>query len=228
MKKVDSLLSVDVSSSIPNAQNYTSTTQQSVSAFEISNSVGIRPVDIEWKNVNFSVQLDDGKQKRILTNLSGRVRNGDCVAIMGPSGSGKTTLLNLLACRAALVNTGKTTLEGKITMNGEKMIKTEFNKIGAYVQQDDVLIETMTPRECLMFAARMIGQDHRTALINVENTIAKLKLKSCQDTYIGGHMLKGVSGGERKRVCLGFELIQNPSFLLLDEPTSGLDSHTAI
>ena len=57
--------------------------------------------------------------------------------------------------------------------------------------------------------------------------IEKLQLTSCKDTKIGGFTLKSISGGERKRTCIGYELITDPNLLLLDEPTSGLDSSTA-
>lgn len=55
-----------------------------------------------------------------------------------------------------------------------------------------------------------------------------LNVPRCQDTMIGGSFVRGVSGGERKRVCIGNEIIINPSLLFLDEPTSGLDSTTAL
>ena len=54
-----------------------------------------------------------------------------------------------------------------------------------------------------------------------------MRLNKCQDTYIGGPLLKGISGGERKRCSIGVELITNPALIFLDEPTTGLDSYTA-
>lgn len=58
--------------------------------------------------------------------------------------------------------------------------------------------------------------------------VDKLRLNSCRNTLLGGTLMKGVSGGEKKRTSIGYELIKNPSILMLDEPTSGLDSHTAL
>ena len=58
--------------------------------------------------------------------------------------------------------------------------------------------------------------------------IERLGLRACRDTYVGGKYIKGLSGGERKRTSIGYELITRPSLVLLDEPTSGLDSRTAL
>lgn len=109
------------------------------------------------------------------------------------------------------------------------IFKGDFGKIGAFVMQDDILIETMTPYESFCFAARL-----RTNL-NTEqiekkamDMIERLQLQACKDTYIGGYQMKSISGGERKRTCIGYELITDPNMLLLDEPTSGLDSSTAL
>jgi len=62
----------------------------------------------------------------------------------------------------------------------------------------------------------------------VDDTINRLGLQECQHTRIGGVLIKGISGGERKRTSIGYELITDPKLLLCDEPTSGLDSHTAL
>lgn len=88
----------------------------------------------------------------------------------------------------------------------------------------------MTPRECLTFAAKMSSGNITEYEVNeLVNTIIKnLRLKGCADTLIGGPMMKGISGGERKRTSIGYEMITKPSLLLLDEPTSGLDSHSAL
>jgi ABC-type multidrug transport system ATPase subunit len=146
---------------------------------------------------------------------------------MGPSGSGKTSLLNVLAGRQSLSRGSK--FDGTISVNGRRVDRTDFGKFGAFVQQDDVLIQTMTPRECFEFAIMMTSSLSRyEAQERVERMLDRLGIQSCSNTIIGGAMVKGVSGGERKRTSIGYELITNPSLLLLDEPTSGLDSHTAL
>jgi len=86
----------------------------------------------------------------------------------------------------------------------------------------------MKVRECLEFAARLKlpgSEDQKLARVNELITI--LKLKKCESTHIGGPLVKGVSGGERKRTSIGVELITDPSLIFLDEPTTGLDSFTA-
>jgi energy-coupling factor transporter ATP-binding protein EcfA2 len=86
----------------------------------------------------------------------------------------------------------------------------------------------MTVRECLEFAAKLkLPGTIEQKMMRVENIIEELRLTKCQNTKIGGPLVKGVSGGERKRTSIGVELITDPNLIFLDEPTTGLDSFTA-
>lgn len=120
-------------------------------------------------------------------------------------------------------------MTGEVRCNDRVLKANDFGKFGAFVQQDDVLLETFTPVEQFRFAARL-----RTSLSSsrieakVEDIIQRLSLDTCKDTWIGGVLTKGLSGGERKRTSIGYELITDPNLLLCDEPTSGLDSTTAL
>ncbi|GLI63140.1 hypothetical protein VaNZ11_006048 [Volvox africanus] len=164
------------------------------------------------------------KERQILFNVTGEVNPGEVLALMGPSGGGKTSLLTLLGGRSTA------RLEGSVTFNGAKMSKTLKRKLG-YVMQDDLLFAELTVYETLYFAALLRlprSWSRADKLARVDLVIAGLGLERCRDTIIGSHMMRGVSGGERKRVSIGHELLINPSMLLLDEPTSGLDSTTAL
>ncbi|KAG2425311.1 hypothetical protein HXX76_013891 [Chlamydomonas incerta] len=164
------------------------------------------------------------KEKQVLFNISGEVTPGEVLALMGPSGGGKTSLLTLLGGRSTA------RLGGSIAFNGAKMSKATKRKMG-YVSQDDLLYAELTVYETLYFAAllRLPRSWSRADKLNrVEMVVDGLGLERCRDTIIGSHMMRGVSGGERKRVSIGHELLINPSILLLDEPTSGLDSTTAL
>jgi len=97
-----------------------------------------------------------------------------------------------------------------------------------YVQQDDILFQTMTVKESLVFAAKLkLPGTPEEKEERVKQVLDDLRLTDCRDTHIGGPLVKGVSGGERKRTSIAVELVSNPSLLFLDEPTTGLDSFTA-
>lgn len=119
--------------------------------------------------------------------------------------------------------------EGTIKINGVDSTKVQgFSSFSAYVQQDDILYQSMTVRECLEFSAKLkLPGSMASKIARVDQIIKDLKLANCEHTFIGGPLLKGVSGGERKRTSIGVELITNPSLVFLDEPTTGLDSYTA-
>lgn len=150
------------------------------------------------------------------------------LAIMGPTGSGKTSLLNVLANRCTTVK--NSSLTGTLTANGTSYNTKAFARLSSYVMQDDAMFAALTVKETLMMAAhfqlpKTLSQQEKDEY--VASIIDSLGLNKCQDTIIGDHKTRGVSGGERKRCNIGVELIKNPSVLFLDEPTSGLDSFQA-
>lgn len=163
-------------------------------------------------------------EKNILHGVSGSIAPGEMLAMMGPSGSGKTTLINLLAGRI------QQNVSGSITYNDQPYSKALKRRIG-FVTQDDVLFPHLTVRETLTYTAllrlpRTLPKHQREQ--RAQEVIHELGLERCQDTIIGGSFVRGISGGERKRVCVGCEILIDPSLLFLDEPTSGLDSTTAL
>lgn len=166
------------------------------------------------------------KPTEIIKGTSGTVLPGTLLSIIGASGAGKTTLLNYLSGRDISTNLEKI---GDVFVNGvnKKEVKN-FSAFSAYVQQDDILFQTMTVRECLEFAAKLkLPGPIPAKIARVNALIKRLKLTKCQNTRIGGPLVKGVSGGERKRTSIGVELITDPNLIFLDEPTTGLDSWTA-
>lgn len=184
----------------------------------------INKIDIIWKELTCTLNLKTGPRE-ILKNVSGHVKHGEFLAIMGSSGAGKSTLLNILSNR--LVTTSKVSITGQILINSKPPSSNFYSENISYVTQEDNLIECMTVFECFMFTANL-KTNYPDKESRVLKLIEKLKLENCKNTYVGGPYLKGISGGEKKRTCIGIELITDPSVLFLDEPTSGLDSYTAL
>jgi len=168
------------------------------------------------------------QQKQILKNISEVVNSGQLLAIMGPSGSGKTTLLNLLAGR--LSASSNLVGSGRITVNGKRRDPGSFKKLSAYVMQDDHMFADLTVLEQISISAKLrlpnnISKEEKER--RIEAVISELGLSGVKNSFIGSETKRGVSGGERKRVSIGTELVTDPSLLFLDEPTSGLDAFNA-
>ncbi|XP_030444461.2 ABC transporter G family member 14 [Syzygium oleosum] len=197
--------------------------------------VTLYSITLKFEEVVYKVKLDQKqscwggtwssgpREKTILNGVSGVVCPGEILAMLGPSGSGKTTLLTALGGRLG----GK--LSGKITYNGQPFSGAVKRRTG-FVAQDDVLYPHLTVTETLLFTA-LLRLPNTLALAeklrHVESVITELGLTRCRHSMIGGPLFRGISGGEKKRVSIGQEMLINPSLLLLDEPTSGLDSTTA-
>ena len=184
--------------------------------------------ELEWHDLTFTVK--DGA-KTILSSCNGRAARGRMLAIMGPSGGGKTTLLNALA--GNLKEGKRTALTGQLLCDGEACGgAAEVSGLRmAFVAQEDTFYTQMTVRETLMFAARLRLPDSVSLVEKtrrVDEIISKLSLVKAADTVIGDVKRRGISGGERKRLAIGCELLSDPQLLFLDEPTSGLDSFAAL
>lgn len=172
-----------------------------------------------------------GSTKDVLSDVYGEVPEKEITAIMGPSGCGKTTLLNILSGR--MTTKGPVTVTSDIRLNDFKVKPTalEIRQQIAFVAQDDSLQITSTPRESIRFSAKLrlprsITDQELDEL--TERMLQELGLVKCADTIVGGPLLKGISGGERKRTSVGVELVVKPALIFLDEPTSGLDSYSAM
>nr|CAB3482265.1 unnamed protein product [Digitaria exilis] len=166
------------------------------------------------------------REKTIISGMSGVVRPGEMLAMLGPSGSGKTTLLTALGGR----HSSRAHLSGKITYNGLPFSGTIKRRTG-FVTQHDVLYPHLTVSETLWYTAVLRLPRSLTAgekRSQAEAVARELGLAKVANAMVGGvRGVRGLSGGERKRVSIGLEMLVDPSLLLLDEPTSGLDSTTA-
>ena len=184
-----------------------------------------------WKNIFYEIPVEDSTTKKkfrraIINNNTGYIKSGELLAVMGPSGCGKSSLLNFLTENIQFSE--NVTHTGEVYINSEKVNFKRINEISSYVMQDDVLFDVLTPKETLMFVAKLRSKKQTLNFDKMaDDLLEELKLTKCKNTIIGNENRKGISGGERKRVSIGVEIISNPTILFLDEPTSGLDSQTS-
>jgi len=174
----------------------------------------------------FSTPGVPGQTKHILRGISGTVHSGQVLAIIGASGSGKTTLLDQLSLMPMMPG-GKMT--GRVEVNGCPVSQAFFKSKCAYVNQDDRLWGALTVFENLEIASKLY--EPKLSSIKrrgkIEEVLRATGLLSCQQTKVGNALIKGISGGQRRRVSIAVELMGSPAILFLDEPTSGLDSKSA-
>jgi ATP-binding cassette subfamily G (WHITE) protein 2 len=147
---------------------------------------------------------------------------------MGASGGGKTTLLSTLSLR---LNITGMKITGSQKINGKEYDKAQLKAISAYVMQDDLLHSELTVEQTLKYTAKLrmsksASKEERAS--KIKHVVSLMGVEHCLPVIVGNTRIKGISGGERKRVCIAMELLSDPRLLFLDEPTSGLDSGSAL
>ncbi|KAK0243883.1 P-loop containing nucleoside triphosphate hydrolase protein [Armillaria nabsnona] len=188
-------------------------------------------VDIDLIDYTLQIRTRGGKSLEVLQGINTCFEAGKVNVILGPSGSGKSSLLNLMAQR--LQSTLRTTYvaEGDLALNGVVASGEVVRALCSYVMQDDAaLLPYLTVRETLRFAAglRLPGwMSKEEKRQKADEVMFKMGLKDCADTLVGSELLKGISGGEKRRVSIAIQVLTEPQVLMLDEPTSGLDAFTA-
>ncbi len=171
------------------------------------------------KNVEFRFKNSDNG----IHDFNFSEESGKLVGIMGGSGVGKSTLLNVL-------NGNLRPQQGSILINGYDLYHEKdqemLNGVIGFIPQDDLLIEDLTVYQNLYFNARLCLDDLSETEIEatVKQVLIDLDLYEIRDLKVGKPLSKVISGGQRKRVNIGLELIREPSVLFVDEPTSGLSS----
>ncbi|WDK18440.1 ABC transporter [Colletotrichum graminicola] len=196
----------------------------------------VRTINVELDG--FALALDkrapSGKRlptKTILNPIDATFHAGKLNIIMGPSGSGKTSLLNAMALRLHNSISTRHLPSGRLTFNGALPSNSVVRSVCSYVcQDDDALLPSLTVRETLLFSAGLRLPSHMSKeekARRAEEVLLKMGLKDCADNLVGNELVKGISGGEKRRVTIAVQLLSDPRVLLLDEPTSGLDAFTA-
>ncbi|KAK7968912.1 hypothetical protein PG988_007985 [Apiospora saccharicola] len=196
----------------------------------------VRAIDVGLDN--YALDLDKrtawGRKlptKTILNPVTATFQAGTLNIIMGPSGSGKTSLLNAMAQRLKGSLGTRYRPAGKLTFNGALPSESVIRSVVSYVcQDDDALLPSLTVRETLRFAAGLrlpSFMSKKEKCDRAEEVLLKMGLKDCADNLVGSDLVKGISGGEKRRVSIAVQILTDPRVLLLDEPTSGLDAFTA-
>eukprot|EP00930_Biecheleria_cincta_P084885 TRINITY_DN7430_c0_g1_i1.p1 TRINITY_DN7430_c0_g1~~TRINITY_DN7430_c0_g1_i1.p1 ORF type:complete len:649 (-),score=123.79 TRINITY_DN7430_c0_g1_i1:129-2075(-) len=188
---------------------------------------------LTFEGITYSVKATDpfdpaGKRKVdkvILEDCSGHISAGSLVALMGPSGCGKSTLLDILARKK------KSAHEGNVLLNGQKL-DSMYRRIVSYVSQKDIMPTHWTVREAIAFNAGL--KNPKPAGVScdefnrfIDDIIEDVGLSHVAHSKIGGGSIRGISGGQKRRVTLARGIAANPSLMFCDEPTSGLSSTDA-
>jgi ABC-type multidrug transport system ATPase subunit len=158
-------------------------------------------------------------KKNGIREISFAESGGKLLGIMGESGAGKSTLLEVL-------NGNLKPHSGKVLINGRNVHQEKLEGIIGYVPQDDLLIEHLSVYDNLYYAAKLSlgNQNEAQVQASVEEILRDLGLQEVAHLQVGSPLERTISGGQRKRLNIGLELLRKPAILFVDEPTSGLSS----
>ncbi|KAL4716387.1 hypothetical protein ACJJTC_006749 [Scirpophaga incertulas] len=189
----------------------------SVSLETTSTSLSEDPLNVAFEDIDYTVRsgILAGGRKTILKNVSGCFNAGELTVIMGQSGAGKSSLMDILAGYTKPTN-------GRLLLSGRLRNEKIFRRRSCYILQDDKVQDTLTIFESLTIATQLKLGNHVSTeqkKRRVEEIITSLGLSRARNTRAGS-----LSGGQKKRLAIGLELVSEPSIMFLDEPTSGLDS----
>ncbi|KAJ0668520.1 putative ABC transporter, AAA+ ATPase domain, ABC-2 type transporter [Helianthus annuus] len=176
---------------------------------------------------SYRFKVNHTQKKQILKDVNCEIKPAAITAVAGPSGAGKSTLLEILA---GVIHPRR--ISGYVVVNDQPMNPTVFRRVSGYIPQEDLLFPLLTVEETLLYSARLRLQG---GLANAKKRVSKLLLElglsHVAGERIGGFSSRtnrGISGGEKRRVSIGVDLVHDPGVLLMDEPTSGLDSTSAL
>ncbi|KAJ7642282.1 P-loop containing nucleoside triphosphate hydrolase protein [Mycena rosella] len=194
-------------------------------------NVEIRSIVFKWVKGSLPFGLRTAEEKPILSEITSFFPAGEVSAILGPSGAGKSTILQLLAHRKLNAGPGAHfEMTGELLFNGMPATDDVQSSVAFVEQEDDYHLSALTVRETLRYAAILRlppKMAKKRKIARAEEVLMMLGLKDCADVCVGGELLKGISGGEKRRLSLAVQMINDPSVLVVDEPTSGLDSFIA-
>ena len=185
----------------------------------ISEASFAKKLSINAHNLSYKFKNSDNG----IRDLNFHEESGKLVGILGSSGAGKSTAMSILNGTLRPQN-------GEVLINGYNLYDSNDKKflkgIIGYVPQDDLLIEDLTVFQNLYYNAKMcLSNLPENELLEVVNkTLTDLDLEETRDLKVGNPLNTIISGGQRKRVNIGLELLREPSMLFVDEPTSGLSS----
>ncbi|KAK3927886.1 ATP-binding cassette sub-family G member 4 [Frankliniella fusca] len=174
------------------------------------------PVEVKFQDLAYTVSLGFRKGQKEIIRVNGRFCPSQLIAIMGPSGAGKSTLLDILSGYRI---SGVT---GDVMVNGRPRNLDRFRRMSCYIQQDDRLHSLLTVQENMWLAAELKlsravpKSEHQAIIDEILNTLGLLDHRATRTGRL--------SGGQKKRLSIALELINNPLLMFLDEPTTGLDS----